>query len=141
MTSGFGSSAGWTSIARHHVGKGPKNYQRSDARIEEEVCDRLTADPMVDATDLECKVKDGEVTLTGTVRTREEKRRAEDVAESITGVKDVNNQVRVKKSSDRDDETIAGARSSSSTPSSGSTSSTSGTPGMSASSSSGRGNR
>ena len=45
-------------------------------------------------------VKDGEVTLTGTVDERHAKRIAEDVAESVSGVKDVHNQVRVRQSSE-----------------------------------------
>ena len=31
-------------------GRGPKDYTRSDDRIREEVCDRLTDDPRVDAS-------------------------------------------------------------------------------------------
>jgi hypothetical protein len=38
---------------------------------------------------------EGEVTLTGSVSSRDQKRRAEDVAERISGVKDVTNQLRV----------------------------------------------
>src|SRR5687768_5171077 len=36
-----------------YAGRGPKGYQRSDERIKEEVCDRLTADPDVDALEIE----------------------------------------------------------------------------------------
>ena len=38
---------------------------------------------------------DGEVTLSGSVMSRDQKRRAEDVAERISGVRDVTNQLRV----------------------------------------------
>jgi hypothetical protein len=77
------------------VGRGPKGYQRSDARIFEDVCDCMTDDPMLDASGIEVDVRQGEVWLTGSVASREQKRRAEDVAERISGVRDVTNQLRV----------------------------------------------
>ena len=52
-------------------------------------------DPHLDAAEIEVEVKDGEVTLSGTVDSREAKRHAEDVAEQATGVKDVHNRLRV----------------------------------------------
>ena len=76
-------------------GRGPKGYQRSDERIREDVCERLTDDDYVDASDIEVTVAGGTVTLAGTVDDRSAKRRAEDVVESVTGVKDVLNQLRV----------------------------------------------
>jgi hypothetical protein len=76
-------------------GRGPKGYKRSDDRIREDVCDRLTDDPTIDATDMEVSVKDGEVKLLGTVDGRAEKRRAEDIVENVAGVRDVHNQLRV----------------------------------------------
>ena len=83
------SAGGW------HVGKGPSGYTRSDERIREDVCDRLTDDPYVDASNIEVAVQGGEVTLAGHVDRREDKRRAEDIAESVLGVRDVQNQIRV----------------------------------------------
>jgi BON domain len=79
------------------MGRGPKDYRRSDDRIREDVSDRLTDDPLVDASDLTVQVKDSEVTLTGTVENREQKRRAEDLAERVSGVREVTNQLRVNK--------------------------------------------
>ena len=76
-------------------GRGPKNYRPSDERIWEEVNERLTYDHNVDATDVEVKVENCVVTLTGRVRTRYEKRRAEDVAANVRGVSDVMNALRV----------------------------------------------
>lgn len=78
-----------------HRGKGPKGYRRSDERIREDVCDLLSDDPRIDASNLEVTVKDSEVTLSGTVNSRHDKRLAEDLAETISGVKDVHNTVRV----------------------------------------------
>lgn len=81
---------------REHRGRGPKNYRRSDERIMEDVNDRLSDDYYVDASEVEVMVMNTEVTLTGTVNSREEKRRAEDIAESVSGVTNVENRLRVK---------------------------------------------
>ena len=78
-----------------HAGRGPRGYQRSDERIREDINDRLTDDAYVDATDIEVSVNNCMVTLTGRVDSREEKRRAEDIVDSVSGVTDVSNQLRV----------------------------------------------
>jgi CBS domain-containing protein len=78
-----------------HRGRGPKNYQRSDERIGEELNERLTDDARLDASEIDVRVENREVTLTGTVRDRDEKRRAEDIAESVSGVSHVQNDLRV----------------------------------------------
>jgi hypothetical protein len=84
----------------HHVagyrGKGPAGYQRSDERIREIVCEVLTDDDRVDATYIEVVVKGGEVLLSGTVPERHMKRLAEDAIEGISGIKDVQNQIKVQ---------------------------------------------
>ena len=90
----------WQGGAREYedyTGRGPKDYRRSDERIREEVSDRLTDDYRVDASDITVQVKDGEVTLTGTVATREQKRRAEDLVDTTSGVRDVTNSLRVRR--------------------------------------------
>jgi osmotically-inducible protein OsmY len=79
-------------------GLGPKNYQRSDDRIREDVCERLTEADDVDATNLEVTVSAGTVTLSGNLDERWAKRRAEDIAESVVGVRDVDNRIRVERS-------------------------------------------
>ncbi len=78
-----------------HQGRGPRGYQRSDDRIREDISERLTDDAMIDASEIEVAVQNREVTLTGTVRDRNEKRRAEDIAESVTGVAHVQNNLRI----------------------------------------------
>jgi hypothetical protein len=83
-------------LRAEHRGRGPKSYKRSDSRIEEDVNDRLTDDPFLDASDIEVSVKDGDVTLSGLVDRREDKRRAEDLAERVSGVGNVQNNVRVR---------------------------------------------
>lgn len=84
---------------REHRGRGPKGYRRSDERIKEDVNDRLSDDYYLDASDVEVMVSNTEVTLTGTVNSREDKRRAEDIAESVSGVSNVENRLRVKQGS------------------------------------------
>lgn len=79
------------------TGRGPKGYQRSDERIREDVCDHLADDSLVDASEMEVTVSDGEVTLSGNAHAREEKRRVEDIIERISGVRDVHNQLRVSR--------------------------------------------
>jgi hypothetical protein len=78
------------------TGRGPRGYQRSDERIHEEVCERLTQHGLIDASDIMVRVSDNEVTLTGTIDSRRTKRMAEDVADSVSGVRDVHNQLRVR---------------------------------------------
>ena len=85
-------------IRGEYRGKGPKNYSRSDERIKEDVNDRLSDDPFIDASDIDVSVSNGEVTLTGKVDHRSTKRRAEDLAESVSGVKNVENRLRVSQS-------------------------------------------
>jgi hypothetical protein len=81
--------------AQHHRGRGPKGYSRSDERIREDVSDRLTDDPYIDASEIEVSVSNREVTLSGSVDSREARRRAEDIAESVGGVTHVQNNLRV----------------------------------------------
>lgn len=80
---------------RSNRGKGPRGYQRSKERIMEDVCDRLTVDDRLDASDIEVNVENNEVVLTGTVTSRDAKRRAEDLAESIPGVQNVENRLKI----------------------------------------------
>jgi osmotically-inducible protein OsmY len=79
-------------------GRGPKNYQRSDERIRDEVCDLLERDPQVDASDIEVDVKDGLVTLRGSIHDRWAKRHVEDFIQDCSGVKDVRNELRIDQS-------------------------------------------
>lgn len=80
---------------RGHRGRGPKGYQRTDERISDEVHDRLTEDAWLDASDIQVEVKGGEVTLSGHVDNREAKHRAERLIEDLSGVKHVQNNLRV----------------------------------------------
>ncbi|MDO9526385.1 MAG: BON domain-containing protein [Gemmobacter sp.] len=79
-----------------HRGKGPRGYRRADARIAEDLHDRLCDDPALDATDIEVSVADGEVVLAGHVDSKVARRRAEDCAEAVSGVAYVQNNLRVR---------------------------------------------
>lgn len=81
------------------AGRGPRNYQRSDERVREDVNERLTADPRVDASEIDVRVQNGEVTLSGTVDDRRTRRLAEEIIEDMPGVRDVHNELRVNKGS------------------------------------------
>ena len=78
------------------TGRGPQGYHRSDDRIREDVSDRLMQHGRVDASNLTVDVANGEVTLNGSVHSRQAKRMAEDVAESVLGVTDVHNNLKVQ---------------------------------------------
>lgn len=89
-----------------HYGKGPKGYKRSDERIREEVCDCIARQGHIDASDVEVKVENGTVVLTGTVGQRHHKRVLEQMVERLHGVDDVKNELRLK----RDEATQARGR-------------------------------
>jgi osmotically-inducible protein OsmY len=74
----------------------PKSYKRSDERIKDDIHEELIRHGRIDASDVEVQVKDGEVTLTGQVSSRQDKRVAEELAEKVLGVHDVQNQLRVR---------------------------------------------
>lgn len=89
--SGLPTDNGWSA---RRPGMGPKGYKRSDERIREEICEALSDSPL-DTRDVEVTVTDGHVTLSGSIRYREDKRRIEDVADRVRGVHDITNQLRV----------------------------------------------
>lgn len=80
---------------RHFVGRGPKNFRRSDERVYEDVCDLLTHSPDVDASDVVVEVKDGVVCLSGRVPERIQKYIAEDITIDVAGVRDIRNDIKV----------------------------------------------
>lgn len=92
----------WQRMKGAFSGKGPKNYVRSDERIREDVCEHLTHHPYVDASDIEVTVREGEVTLSGTVDARMAKRAAEEACDHVRGVKDVHNHLRVRPQEQRE---------------------------------------
>lgn len=87
---GFGESQRMS-----HRGKGPANFTRSDERIREHVSELLMEHHDIDASNVHVEVKNGEITLTGTVEDRNQRRMIEDVVEGMTGVKDVHMSIKL----------------------------------------------
>jgi osmotically-inducible protein OsmY len=77
--------------------KGPKGYKRSDERVREDVNDRLAQQYEIDPSEIEVAVSNGEVTLTGTVQSRHAKFYAEEIADDVSGVNEVHNNLRVRR--------------------------------------------
>jgi hypothetical protein len=77
-------------------GVGPKGYERSDERIRDDICERLTEHDAIDASDIEVRVSGGVVELTGYVPQRYMKHLTEDAVADAVGVKDVENHLRVR---------------------------------------------
>jgi osmotically-inducible protein OsmY len=84
-----------------HKGKGPKGYKRSDERIREDVNDRLTDYDYLDASDIDVVVSEAVVILDGTVDSRWSKRIAEDIAQTVSGVADIQNHLRVSRDAEK----------------------------------------
>ena len=108
--SGSGAYQQWRGEGPHdddrwsgpYAGRGPKGYRRSDERIHEDVCERLTEHPAIDASDIEVSVTDSDVTLTGRVESRAVKHLTEVMVETVSGVKEVHNQLRVARLEEND---------------------------------------
>ncbi|MET0273136.1 MAG: BON domain-containing protein [Phenylobacterium sp.] len=73
----------------------PRRRGPSDRVLWAVIVERLEDERRIDLRDVEVVVLDGEVTLNGTVRRKEDKRRIEDVAD-IDGVRHVQNNLRVR---------------------------------------------
>lgn len=100
VSSWFGDDDAERRREMDHRGRGPSNYKRSDERLMEDACERLTHDPRVDARQIKVTAKDNEITLDGHVSSRFQKREAEDSVHEISGVKHVQNNLRI---ADRDE--------------------------------------
>jgi hypothetical protein len=102
--SSSGGSGGWRGATsrsatppqpqEHH---GPRAYRRSDARITEDIYERLVGAEEIDSRDVTVGVQQGKVTLHGTVPERQMKHRIEDLAAACHGVEDIDNFVRVRR--------------------------------------------
>ncbi len=76
---------------------GPKGYTRSDERIREDISERLMLADSIDSSEVTVSVKEGRVTLEGSVPTRSMKHAIEDLADYTAGVQDVDNRIRVER--------------------------------------------
>ncbi|HKZ73448.1 MAG TPA: BON domain-containing protein [Steroidobacteraceae bacterium] len=77
--------------------RGPKGYTRSDERIKEDISERLWRSEYIDSSEVTIAVKDGAVTLAGTVPERWMRHEIENIADSCMGVQDIENDIRVER--------------------------------------------
>lgn len=91
----YGATMDRREAGGRHTGRGPRTYRRSDDSIRDEICEVLTNHGDLDASEIEIVVAGGEVTLGGSVETRDEKYLAEELAEMTSGVRQVFNEIRV----------------------------------------------
>jgi osmotically-inducible protein OsmY len=78
-----------------HAGQRSQFHRRSDDKIREEIWELLTNNADLDAGEVELHVESGEVTLTGTIDSRDAKWLAEDLVNSVSGVREINNRLKV----------------------------------------------
>lgn len=84
---------------RGFKGVGPRNYVRPKERVIEDVNQAFADHDALDASHIDVAMDQGEViVLKGTVPSRACKRLAEDLAERISGVRDVRNELRIEQS-------------------------------------------
>ena len=79
-------------------GRPPRTYKRGDERIRDEICELIARDSDIDASEVDIQVMNGEVTLSGSVENRGDKRDLEDLAERVFGVNDVHNNLKARRS-------------------------------------------
>ena len=74
-------------------GRREARVRRPDESLAREIHEILTKDPELYATDIEVEVEGGAVTLTGTVHSTDAKLLAEELVESLPGVRHVHNRL------------------------------------------------
>ena len=99
-----GQAGAWTGQERHQeprdgiAGEGGARLRRKpDDSLAQEIHEILIADPELDATDVEVVVEGGAVTLSGEVEHPDAKFLAEELTESVAGVRLVHNRLVVRR--------------------------------------------
>jgi hypothetical protein len=77
-------------------GLGPKGYSRSDDRVREDICDELTRRADIDPSRLTVRVRNGEVTLEGTVEDLRTRRLVDQIVSDCIGVGQVHNRLQIE---------------------------------------------
>ena len=80
--------------------RGPKGYRRADNRLLDDIAERLMYRDDIDSSDISVEVSNSKVTLAGTVPERWMRYAVDDIAESVMGVEEVENRVRVRRTGD-----------------------------------------
>jgi osmotically-inducible protein OsmY len=82
---------------RRPVRRGPRGKRRPDEVLGRELHEILTKDPELDATEIAVEVVDGAVTLIGVVDSSDARLLAEELVETVAGVREVHNRLRVER--------------------------------------------
>jgi hypothetical protein len=77
--------------------RSPQGRRRSDEALAQDIHEILTEDPELDATDIEVEVVGGAVTLSGIVYSSDAKLLAEELVETLPGVREVHNRLRIER--------------------------------------------
>lgn len=85
---------------RRQTNSGPRSRRKPDESLRQEIREILIADPELEATDIEVEVEGGAVTLRGAVVDSDARLLAEELVESLTGVREVHNRLRVEREED-----------------------------------------
>jgi osmotically-inducible protein OsmY len=78
----------------------PRVQRRPDETLAQEIREILTHDPELDARSIEVEVEGGAVTLRGAVVEPDAVLLAEELVESLPGVREVHNRLRVEREED-----------------------------------------
>lgn len=95
----LGAQRGAFGLQNTHRGRGPQGYTRSDERIKEDICERLSEHHYIDASQIRVEVNQGVVTLEGSVYDRWQKYQTEDLVDATSGVRDIQNRLSVARAS------------------------------------------
>jgi len=74
----------------------PPLGRRSDEKLAHDIREILTHDPELDARDIEVEVEGGAVALSGAVADSDAKLLAEELVETLPGVREIHNRLRVE---------------------------------------------
>jgi hypothetical protein len=80
-----------------HRGKLPMNFAHSDERLREKICEMLADHDLIDPSNVDVKVKDGDVTITGSIEDRHQRRLIDDMVTNVPGVQDVHMSLKIAK--------------------------------------------
>ena len=76
--------------------RGPSEGRHSDERVLRDILESLAENDAIRSGEIDIVVRDGEVTLTGTVADRATRDQAELCVVGVTGVRDVTNHLRIE---------------------------------------------
>ena len=79
---------------------------RSDERLREDICERLMLADSIDSSEVTITVKDGQVTLEGSVPNRRMKHSIEDLVDAAPGVQDIENRRTLARLVERDQQGV-----------------------------------